>query len=70
MHNGDSTTAIGQTLQDHGVVATSKAFVDAAAGNAAISAIQPGFYKVRTEIPAAECRCAACGSAEPGRTAW
>ena len=53
VHNGDSTTAIGKTLQDGGVVATSQAFVDAAAGNAAISAIQPGFYKVRTEIPAA-----------------
>ena len=52
VHSGDSTTAIGKTLQDGGVVATSKAFVDAAAGNAAISAIQPGFYKVRTEIPA------------------
>lgn len=50
VHNGDSTTAIGRTLQDGGVVATSQAFVDAAAGNAAISAIQPGFYKVRTEI--------------------
>ena len=36
------------------MVATSKAFVDAAQGNAAISAIQPGFYKVRTEIPAAD----------------
>jgi UPF0755 protein len=35
------------------VVATVKAFVDAAAGNGAISSIQPGFYKVRTEIPAA-----------------
>lgn len=53
VHNGDSTTAIGKTLQDGGVVATSQAFVDAAAGNASISAIQPGFYKVRTEIPAA-----------------
>ncbi|MET0475379.1 MAG: endolytic transglycosylase MltG [Mycobacterium sp.] len=53
VHNGDSTTAIGKTLQDGGVVATSQAFVDAAAGNAAISSIQPGFYKVRTEIPAA-----------------
>ena len=30
----------------------SQAFVDAAEGNAAISSIQPGFYKVRTEIPA------------------
>lgn len=53
VHNGDSTTAIGKTLQDGGVVATSQAFVDAAAGNASISSIQPGFYKVRTEIPAA-----------------
>lgn len=51
VHNGDSTTAIGKTLQDAGVVATPQAFVDAAAGNAGISAIQPGFYKVRTEIP-------------------
>jgi UPF0755 protein len=52
VHNGDSTTAIGQTLLDHKVVATVKKFVDASAGNAAISSIQPGFYKVRTEIPA------------------
>ena len=52
IHDGDSTTAIGKTLEDHKVVMTVKAFVDAAEGNAAISAIQPGFYKVRTEIPA------------------
>jgi UPF0755 protein len=53
VHDGDSTTAIGKTLQEHNVVATVSAFVDAANGNTAISAIQPGFYKVRTEIPAA-----------------
>ena len=53
VHDGDSTTAIGQTLQESNVVATASAFVDAAEGNSAISAIQPGFYKVRTEIPAA-----------------
>ena len=52
VHNGDSTTAIGKTLADHKVVATVKVFVDAAQGNSAISSIQPGFYKVRTEIPA------------------
>lgn len=52
VHNGDSTTAIGQTLHDANVVATVQAFVTAASGNAAISSIQPGFYKVRTEIPA------------------
>lgn len=53
VHDGDSTTAIGQTLKDNNVVATVKSFVDASAGNAAISSIQPGFYKVRTEVPAA-----------------
>lgn len=52
VHSGDSTTAIGQTLQQQNVVSSSKAFVDAAAANPAIAAIQPGFYKVRTEIPA------------------
>ena len=52
IHDGDSTTTIGKTLEDHKVVATVKAFVEAAEGNSAISAIQPGFYKVRTEIPA------------------
>jgi UPF0755 protein len=52
IHDGDSTTAIGKTLQERDVVATVAAFVGAAEGNAAISSIQPGFYKVRTEIPA------------------
>ncbi|BBY84078.1 endolytic transglycosylase MltG [Mycolicibacterium pulveris] len=52
VHDGDSTTAIGQTLHEHRVVATVGAFVSAAEGNPAISSIQPGFYKVRTEIPA------------------
>lgn len=53
VHDGDSTTAIGQTLQDSNVVATAAAFIDAAEGNAAIASIQPGFYKLRTEISAA-----------------
>lgn len=52
VHDGDSTTAIGKTLQDHNVVATVTAFVEAAEGNSAIASIQPGFYKMRTEIPA------------------
>ena len=52
IHDGDSTTTIGKTLEDHKVVATVKAFVEAAHGNSAITAIQPGFYKLRTEIPA------------------
>ncbi len=52
VHDGDSTTAIGETLEEHKVVATTGAFVAAAEGNSAMTSIQPGFYKVRTEIPA------------------
>ncbi|HVQ50764.1 MAG TPA: endolytic transglycosylase MltG, partial [Mycobacterium sp.] len=53
VHEGDSTTAVGQTLAEANVVANGQAFVDAAQGNTAIAAIQPGFYRMRTEIPAA-----------------
>jgi len=52
VHPGDSATAIGQTLLDAGVVATLDGFVTAASNNSSMAAIQPGFYKVRTEIPA------------------
>ncbi|OBI12410.1 aminodeoxychorismate lyase [Mycobacterium sp. E2462] len=51
---GDSTTMVGETLQHQQVVKTVRAFVNAAHGNTAITSIQPGFYRVRTEIPAAD----------------
>ncbi|MFZ1177902.1 MAG: endolytic transglycosylase MltG [Mycobacterium sp.] len=50
---GDSTTMVGETLHDQGVVRTVRAFVNAAHGNSKIDSIQPGFYRMRTEIPAA-----------------
>ncbi|HWF28200.1 MAG TPA: endolytic transglycosylase MltG [Mycobacterium sp.] len=53
IQDGDSTTAVGETLHNQGVVATVRAFVNAAHGNTAITSIQPGFYRLRTEIPAA-----------------
>jgi UPF0755 protein len=53
VHSGDSTTAIGETLQKQDVVRTVKVFLEAAQGNSAISAIQPGYYRLRTELPAA-----------------
>lgn len=53
VHDGDSTTQIGETLREQNVVSTVKGFVDASRDNAAIAAIQPGFYKVRTEMSAA-----------------
>ncbi len=51
---GDSTTNVGETLQNQGVVRTVRAFVNAAHGNSKIDSIQPGFYRMRTEIPAAD----------------
>jgi UPF0755 protein len=53
VQDGDSTTAVGETLHNQGVVATVRAFVNAAHGNSRINSIQPGFYRMRTEIPAA-----------------
>jgi UPF0755 protein len=52
IHAGDSTTAIGETLHRRDVVRTVKAFVEAADGNDAISSIQPGYYVMRTKLPA------------------
>src|SRR5271167_1846925 len=49
---GDSTTMVGETLHNQGVVATVRAFVNAAHGNSKINSIQPGYYRMRTEIPA------------------
>ncbi|MCA2265800.1 endolytic transglycosylase MltG [Mycobacterium marseillense] len=51
--DGDSTTMVGETLQNEQVIKTVRAFVNAAHGNSKISSIQPGFYRMRTEIPAA-----------------
>ena len=53
VHSGDSTTVIAQALKERGVIANVDVFLAAARGNAAIAAIQPGFYKMRTEIPSA-----------------
>ncbi|WP_343599924.1 endolytic transglycosylase MltG [Mycobacterium sp.] len=52
IHAGDSTTAIGETLRQSQVVRTVRAFVGAAYGNPKIASIQPGYYRMRTEIPA------------------
>jgi len=62
VHPGDSTTAIGETLHKQDVVRTVKVFLEAAQGNEAISAIQPGYYRLRTELPAAS---AVKGLADP-----
>ena len=50
VHPGDSTAAIAQTLVEENVIASAQPFVTAGLKNTAIQAIQPGFYKLRTEI--------------------
>ena len=53
VNSGDSGSVIAQNLVDKGVIANAGVFVGVAAGNSDMAAIQPGFYKLRTEIPAA-----------------
>lgn len=50
---GDSGAVIAQGLVDKGVIGDVNMFIGAASGNAELAAIQPGYYKVRTQIPAA-----------------
>lgn len=53
VHPGDSGAVIAQDLVDKGVIADVGMFIGAASGNDKLAAIQPGYYKLRTEIPAA-----------------
>ncbi|WP_313675644.1 endolytic transglycosylase MltG [Mycolicibacterium sp.] len=53
VHPGDSGSVIAQDLVDKGVIADVGMFISAASGNSELAAIQPGFYMLRTEIPAA-----------------
>ncbi|KKC00946.1 endolytic transglycosylase MltG [Mycolicibacter arupensis] len=53
VNEGDFTTAIAETMLEAGVIANVGTFLSAAQGNADIAAIQPGFYRLRAQIPAA-----------------
>ena len=50
---GDSGSVIAQDLVNKDVIADVGMFISAASGNAELAAIQPGYYKLRTQIPAA-----------------
>jgi UPF0755 protein len=52
VHPGDSITAIGDTLESEGVVASSGAFVDAASGSDEASSIGPGVYELHKHMQA------------------
>ena len=53
VHPGDSGSIIAQDLVDRNVIADVGMFISAASANPQLAAIQPGYYKLRTEIPAA-----------------
>lgn len=53
VHPGDSGSVIAADLVDKGVIASTGPFISAARGNSKLAAIQPGYYRLRTEIPAA-----------------
>lgn len=53
VHLGDTTEVIANSLVEQGVIAGVAPFMAAAKGNEEIRMIQPGFYLVRTRIPAA-----------------
>ncbi len=52
--DGQTSTDIGQTLQQADVVKSAKAFVEAAKKDARSKGIQPGFYKLRLKMRAAD----------------
>lgn len=51
--SGESGTQIAENLKARGVIADVGPFISAAAAKPEMDAIQPGFYRVRTEVPAA-----------------
>jgi len=51
--SGESGRQIAENLKELGVIADVGPFISAAAANPKMDAIQPGFYRVRTQVPAA-----------------
>jgi UPF0755 protein len=51
--DGDPVTAIAATLKEQGVTASSRAFTEAGKTDARLTAIQPGFYLMKTKMSGA-----------------
>jgi UPF0755 protein len=54
VHAGDSVTAMGENLEEAGVVASAEAFTDAAGDDPGSTGIQPGFYPLKKEMKASD----------------
>jgi UPF0755 protein len=48
--DGDLVTTIATTLKEQGVVASARAFTEAGANDSRVTAIQPGFYLMKTRM--------------------
>lgn len=53
VHPGDTASQIATEMKDKGVVASSAAFYEAAVRNSGMTAVQPGFYTIGVNSPAA-----------------
>ncbi|XVS62532.1 endolytic transglycosylase MltG [Actinosynnema sp. CA-299493] len=51
--DGDLVTTIATTLKEQGVVASARAFTEAGASDSRVTAIQPGFYLMKTKMSGA-----------------
>ncbi|MFE1592168.1 endolytic transglycosylase MltG [Nocardia sp. NPDC058705] len=61
VHSGDTATQIADAMHDKGVVASSEAFYEAAVRNSAMNSVQPGFYAIGANSPAASAVTALVG---------
>ncbi|WP_435590173.1 endolytic transglycosylase MltG [Nocardia sp. bgisy118] len=61
VHPGDTSSQIAQTMVDKGVVASTGAFFQAAVRNSNMSSVQPGYYQIPSQSPAAEAVSALLG---------
>ncbi|MGZ4554590.1 MAG: endolytic transglycosylase MltG [Mycobacteriaceae bacterium] len=52
--DGDTTGGIGRTLVDDRVVGSVSAFTRAASKDTRMGSVQPGYYRLRTELPASD----------------
>ncbi len=52
--DGDTTGGIGRTLVDDRVVGSVSAFTRAASKDTRMASVQPGYYRLRTELPASD----------------
>jgi UPF0755 protein len=53
IYPGDTAGAVGQRLQQDGVVASARAFSNAAKASGQGSSLEPGYYRVRLHMSAA-----------------